>query len=373
MPVGTQGSVKALGPDDLRANGTQIILANTYHLMLRPGGDLLAQLGGVSRFMSWHGPVLTDSGGFQVFSLASNRTVTDAGVTFRSHLDGREHLLRPEDAVSLQRQFGSDIVMALDVLAGFDAPAEEQRLATERTHAWLARNVATFRQLGNDGSPRALLFGIAQGGFTGPSRSASMSAVVSSGVDGLAIGGLSVGEPKPVMLEMLEYSLRTALPEMPRYLMGVGSPEDLWEAVARGVDMFDCVLPTRAARHGGLYTPGGRVNIRAARFRALDQPVDEECDCFSCRNFSAAYLHHLFRAEELLSYRLASIHNLRFLHRQMEAMRTAIFDGSFSNALKGFRERYRAADQEKANEERRAYQRQRNGGRRVNSKRMPVS
>ena len=355
MPVGTQASVKALDPGDLNAVGTEIILANTYHLMLRPGADVLEQLGGVSHFMRWDRPLLTDSGGFQVFSLANNRTVRESGVTFRSHIDGSRHELTPERAISLQHQFGSDITMALDVLAGYDADDAEQRRAMELTHCWLPRNVQRFRELHPAGSASGLLFGICQGGFDAAQRRESASVVASSGVDGLAIGGLSVGEPKAVMAEMLLASIECLPRDYPRYLMGVGSPEDLWNGVAAGVDMFDCVLPTRVARRGALYTGDGRVDITAARFKSIDDPVDPECDCPTCKTFSAAYLHHLFRSEELLAYRLGSIHNVRFLHRQMEAMRRAIESGGFSAARHAFLERFRPANQQVAAEQRGRY------------------
>ena len=355
MPVGTQASVKALDPGDLTAVGTEIILANTYHLMLRPGGDVLEGLGGVSHFMRWDRPLLTDSGGFQVFSLANSRTVNESGVTFRSHLDGSRHELTPERAITLQHQFGSDITMALDVLAGYDADDAEQRRAMDLTHRWLPRNVQRFRELHPTGPASGLLFGICQGGFDGTRRGESASIVASSGVDGLAIGGLSVGEPKAIMAEMLDASIECLPPEYPRYLMGVGSPEDLWNGVAAGVDMFDCVLPTRVARRGALYTDDGRVDITAARFKSVDAPVDPECDCPTCRTFSAAYLHHLFRAEELLAYRLGSIHNVRFLHRQMESMRRAIESGGFNAARRTFLERFRPANQQVAAEQRERY------------------
>lgn len=355
MPVGTQASVKALDPADLNAIGTQIILANTYHLMLRPGADLLEQLGGVSHFMRWDRPLLTDSGGFQVFSLAKNRTLTEDGVTFRSHIDGSLHTLTPERAITLQYQFGSDITMALDVLAGFGADEAEQIRAMELTHRWLPRNVSRFRELHAAGPQTGLIFGICQGGFNVERRRASAETVASADVDGLAIGGLSVGEPKEVMAEMLDASIASLPADRPRYLMGVGSPEDLWNGVAAGVDMFDCVLPTRVARRGALYTLDGRVDVTAARFRATDAPIDPHCDCPTCRAFSAAYLHHLFRAGELLAYRLASIHNVRFLHRQMEVMRAAIELGTFETERQSFLGRFQPANQRVAAEQRERY------------------
>jgi queuine tRNA-ribosyltransferase len=359
MPVGTQASVKSLDPADLRNIGADIVLANTYHLMLRPGADTIERLGGVSHFMRWEGPVLTDSGGFQVFSLDQNRTLSDAGVTFRSHLDGSIHKLSPERAVDLQLQFGSDIVMVLDVCAGFDASKNEQREAMELTHQWLPRNIDRFQdRVDTQRQQRPLLFGIAQGGFDAKFRRESALAINNTVVDGCAIGGLSVGEPKDVMDEMLASSIAGLDEQRPRYLMGVGSPEDLWNCVARGVDMFDCVLPTRVARRGALYTPDGRVNLTNSRYATVDEPVDPTCDCYTCKTFSAAYVHHLFRAKELLGYRLASIHNLRFLMRQMETMRAAISAGTFNEERKRFLDRYAIANQNVAREQRDLFRKQ---------------
>lgn len=362
MPVGTQATVKSLDPSEVRAVGAQIILANTYHLMLRPGPELVERFGGVAGFMRWDGPVLTDSGGFQVFSLAGNRRLTDDGVEFRSHLDGSRHYLTPERAIGIQRQLGADVSMALDVCTGFDASEQEQIEAMRLTHQWLPRNVTAFEELVDRSAPiRPLLFGIAQGGFDARRRTASARFISDSAVDGLAIGGLSVGEPKQVLAQMLEASLEGLDEERPRYLMGVGSPEDLWTCVGMGIDMFDCVQPTRVARHGGLFTPDGRVNIKAARFRDVADPVDPTCDCYSCRTFSAAYIHHLFRAEELLAFRLATIHNLRFVLRQMELMREAILAGRFYAAQREFLDRYLPVDEELRNRQRRLY-RARSGG-----------
>jgi queuine tRNA-ribosyltransferase len=340
MPVGTQATVKTLLPSEVRATGAQIILANTYHLMLRPGLQTIVAGGGLHRFMGWAGPILTDSGGFQVFSLAANVKVRDEGVTFRSHIDGSAHELDPESAVALQLGWGSDVVMPLDHLVGLPSPICAVRSATERTHRWLDRCIAAFTRLrGTDRG--AALFGICQGGVDPSLRRESAAKIADSDVAGSAIGGLSVGEPKPVMREMLEIVTDVLPFEKPRYLMGVGSPEDLWMGVAHGVDMFDCVLPTRLARNGALFTPAGRVNIKQSRFAGLHEPLDSDCDCESCRSFTAAYLHHLFRSRELLGLRLASIHNLRFLARQMEIIRAAIEVGTFASAYADFAERYR--------------------------------
>ncbi len=340
MPVGTQATVKTLHPDEVRGTGASIILANTYHLMLRPGPDLIDEAGGVQQFMRWDGPMLTDSGGFQVFSLARNAKVSEDGVSFRAHTDGGLHHLTPERAVDLQLAYRSDIMMPLDHLVGLPAEAAAVRAAMERTHRWLNRAVAHHAE--RDGAARAsALFGICQGGIDAGLRKESAAFLASTPVAGCAIGGLSVGESKDAMAEMIE-AVDPILPQhRPRYLMGVGSPEDLWNGVARGVDLFDCVLPTRLARNAALFTPAGRLNLRSARYRHEHRPVDETCDCDLCRRFTMAYLHHLFRAGEILALRLASVHNLRFLARQMETMRSAIEDGTFASAKAAFDGRYR--------------------------------
>ena len=351
MPVGTQATVKTLHPDEVRATGASIILANTYHLMLRPGLDTIQRAGGLHRFMGWDGPILTDSGGFQVFSLAHKATIEESGVTFRSHIDGTPYGLSPERAVELQLGFGSDVVMALDHVVGLPAARLAVRDATERSHRWLRRCVAAFQA--QEGVERgSALFGIAQGGLEPDLRRESARFVAEAEVAGCAIGGLSVGEPKPLMAAMIEV-VEPELPgHKPRYLMGVGSPEDLWMGVERGVDLFDCVLPTRLARNAALFTPDGRVNIRSRVFAERHEPVDPTCDCEACRRFTAAYLHHLFRAGEVLGLRLASAHNLRFLARQMEAIRGAIEAGGFAAAHAAFRDRYRpVASQATASDE----------------------
>jgi queuine tRNA-ribosyltransferase len=342
MPVGTQATVKTLLPHEVRATGAQIILANTYHLMLRPGPEILVAAGGLHRFMGWDGPILTDSGGFQIFSLAGNVKVRESGVTFRSHIDGSHRELTPELAVRMQLGWGSDIVMALDHLVGLPADLMSVRDATDRTHRWLARCVDAFA--GQGGEAQAALFGICQGGMDPELRRASAAAVASAAVAGCAIGGLSVGEPKPVMAEILEIVAEILPIDKPRYLMGVGSPEDLWMGVARGVDLFDCVLPTRLARNGALFTRAGRVNIKQRRFADIHEPVDPECDCDACAHFSAAYLHHLFRSGEILGLRLASVHNLRFLANQVETIRQGIERNAFASAHDSFLARYRPVE-----------------------------
>lgn len=339
MPVGTQATVKTLDPREVRQTGAQIILANTYHLMLRPGVDLIRAAGGLHQFMGWDGPILTDSGGFQVFSLAANNKVTEEGVTFASHIDGSRWTMTPESVIALQLGYGSDIVMQLDHVLGLPAERRAIEDATDRSARWLERAVLAYHEQDGPAS-RSVLFGIQQGGMDADLRIRSARQVSAMDVAGCAVGGLSVGEPKPVMAEMLEVSTPELPRDKPRYLMGVGSPEDLWHGVARGIDMFDCVLPTRAARNGALFTPDGRITITNARFKDQHRPIDESCDCDACTRFTAAYVHHLFRAGEIFGMRLASIHNLRFLARQMEEIRSAIGAGSFASALATFDARY---------------------------------
>jgi queuine tRNA-ribosyltransferase len=307
--------------------------------MLRPGVETLVAAGGLHRFMGWDGPILTDSGGFQIFSLAGNVRVREPGVTFRSHIDGSHRELTPELAVSMQLDWGSDIVMALDHLVGLPADLASVRDATDRTHRWLSRCIDAFADHG--GEEQAALFGICQGGMDPELRRESAAAIASAAVAGCAIGGLSVGESKPVMAEMLDVVAEILPVEKPRYLMGVGSPEDLWMGVASGVDLFDCVLPTRLARNGALFTPAGRVNIKQRRFADVHAPLDPECDCDACARFSAAYLHHLFRSGEVLGLRLASVHNLRFLANQVETIRHAIEQNAFASAHDSFLSCYR--------------------------------
>lgn len=348
MPVGTQATVKTLTPAELRAIGARIILANAYHLYLRPGAERVAAFGGLHHFMAWSGPILTDSGGFQVFSLGGLRTVTDTGVVFRSHIDGSLHELTPEHMVRVQELLGADIIMAFDECPPAEADRDTARAATERTHRWAERCIAAH-------TTAASLFPICQGGMFADLRRASARFIAELGQPGCAIGGLSVGESKTLTWPLLEASIAELPTSKPRYLMGVGSPEDLIEGVARGVDLFDCVLPTRLARNGALFTPDGRVNIRNARFATLDAPLDPTCDCPTCRTFSAGYLHHLFRCEELLAYRLATLHNLRFLLRLMEEMRAAILAGRFTSFAADFRARYRIVDEAVRLEQRARY------------------
>ncbi len=342
MPVGTQATVKALDPDDLHAVGAQIILSNTYHLSLRPGAAIVERAGGLHRFMAWDGPILTDSGGFQVFSLGDRRKVNDDGVTFRSQHDGSLRRFTPETVLRMQEQLGADIIMPLDECVALPADDATLRSAFDRTHRWLDRALRAKQR------DDQALFGIVQGGLNADLRREGARAIAHLPVPGVAIGGLSVGESKPEMYATLAVTTDALPTDRPRYLMGVGSPEDLWEGVARGVDLFDCVLPARVARHGGLYTPAGRVNMRNARFRDDFGPVDPACGCPTCARFSAAYLHHLYRAEELLWYQLATIHNLWFILRQMERIRAAIIGGTFTESLAAFQARYHVANQRAA-------------------------
>jgi len=340
MPVGTQATVKTLHPDEVLGTGAQIILANTYHLMLRPGVELLKDAGGVHRFMGWDRPILTDSGGFQVFSLAANNKVTEEGVTFASHIDGSPWKMTPESVIDLQLAFGSDIMMQLDHVLGLPAERPAIQDATERSARWLERAVAAYDNRSGEAT-RSVLFGIQQGGMDADLRVWSARTVGSMDVAGCAVGGLSVGEPKDVMNAMLEISTPELPANKPRYLMGVGSPEDLWNGAERGIDMFDCVLPTRAARNGALFTPDGRITITNRKWQTHHEPVDPSCDCAACSRFTAAYIHHLFRAREVLGLRLASVHNLRFLARQMEDIRAALDSGTFRGAAAAFHDRYR--------------------------------
>jgi queuine tRNA-ribosyltransferase len=326
MPVGTLGTVKSLTPADLEETGTQILLGNTYHLLLRPGPDVVRELGGLHRFMGWRGAILTDSGGFQVFSLAKMRKITPDGVEFRAPLDGTLRTLTPESVIDIQRALGSDIMMPLDECLAHPATPEQTRHSLELTLAWAARCRDAHAR---DGGRGQALFGIVQGGTSEKLRAEAAERTVQLGFDGYAIGGMAVGEPKPMMYE-LTAAVAAALPAgRPRYLMGVGKPEDLVESVARGVDMFDCVLPTRNARNGQAFTSTGPVTIKQARFVRDEAPLDAACDCYTCRGFSRAYLRHLFVSEELLAYRLLTLHNVRFYAGLMAAMREAIAAGGF--------------------------------------------
>jgi len=354
MPVGTLANVKTLLPDEVAATGAHILLVNAYHLYLRPGHELIAQLGGVHKFMDWHGPILSDSGGFQVFSLSRLRKISEEGVRFRSHIDGSEHLYTPELAMAVQRALGVDIAMPLDhVLPGQSelSPATE---AAERTLRWYERSRAAAGTLPT--------FAIVQGGVHSDLRRWHARELAALDAPGYSIGGLSVGESKEAMWAMTEIVVGELPVGRPRYLMGVGSPEDLVNAVARGVDMFDCVLPTRLGRNGSLFTRDGRRNIRNAVFREQPTPIDESCDCMTCGRFSTAYLHHLFRNDELLGYRLATIHNVRFLVRLANDMRNAILANRFDDYATEFLGRYRPVDERVRTEQKAKWAEQAFGG-----------
>jgi queuine tRNA-ribosyltransferase len=348
LPVGSQATVRTLTPCDLREIGLRMILANTYHLYLRPGIDVIEKMGGLHRFMAWDGAILVDSGGYQVFSLAPLRRVSDDGVTFRSHIDGSEHFITPELVIQLQEALGADIIMALDECLAHDCGFEEVKQAMIRTHLWAERCRKSHSR------DCQALYAIVQGGVFPRLRRQSAEYLASLDFAGYAIGGLSLGEPKTVTLAVTEETVAFLPPDRPRYLMGVGSPEDIVEAVARGIDVFDSALPTRVARNGALFTWEGRRNIRNGAYSLLEEPLVPSCGCYTCRTFSAAYLHHLFRCDELLAYRLATIHNLTFIHNLMQKIRSAVTDGTFNTFRKDF-----LADYKTSNEEIRLSQKQR--------------
>lgn len=346
MPVGTLATVKTLHPTEVAQTGAQIILVNAYHLYLRPGHQLIHRLGGIHRFMQWHGPILSDSGGFQVFSLASLRRINEEGVHFRSHIDGSQHHYTPELAIQVQQALGVDIAMPLDHVLPGDAPYETARQAVERTLRWYQRTRAA--------APDLPTFAIIQGGTHPELRRYHARQAAQYHPPGYAIGGLSVGEPKELMWATAEATLAELPIDRPRYLMGVGSPEDLVEGIARGIDMFDCVLATRLGRNGALFTDHGRLNIRNAANRERDEPIDPTCDCLACQQFSLAYLHHLFRNNELLGYRLATHHNLRYLARLTHRARSAIAAGQYQAFRAEFHRRYRPANEHARLAQRRA-------------------
>jgi queuine tRNA-ribosyltransferase len=343
MPVGTQGTVRALSPFDLEAVGAQMVLGNTYHLHVRPGEEVVATLGGLHRFMAWQRPLLTDSGGFQVFSLEGLRRVDDDGVEFQSHVDGARHYLSPERAMEIQWMLGADIAMALDHVVPAAADRRTAQEALQRTTRWLERCRARHTELSRREPHRQTLWPIVQGGTDLELRHQALEAIRRLGSwSGVAIGGLAVGEPKATMYEILD-ALQPSLPtSIPRYLMGVGFPEDLLAAVARGIDLFDCVAPTRNGRNGSAFSPDGPINIRNAVHRSDSRPLDDTCDCETCRTYSRGYLRHLFVAEELLGLRLLSLHNVRFLIRLAEQARTHIAAATFDTWHGGWMKRYNA-------------------------------
>ena len=327
MPVGTVGSVKAVAPDDLLALGAEIILGNTYHLYLRPGAELVARRGGLHGFAAWPRPVLTDSGGFQAFSLSELRKFSEEGVEFRSHLDGSRHMFTPEKVMGIQRNLNSDIMMVLDECVPHGTDHAYTARSIDLTTRWALRSRAAYPR----GAGQNLLFAITQGGFFADLRTASVAALCGHDFDGFAIGGLSVGEPKPLMHELLAHTAPQLPADKPRYLMGVGTPLDIIEGIAHGIDMFDCVLPTRNARNGTLYTSLGKVNIKRKEFAEDDGPLDPACSCYTCQTFSRAYLRHLYHSGEILSFRLNSLHNLTYYLDLVRAARKAIEEGQFAS------------------------------------------
>lgn len=333
MPVGTQATVKGVLPKDLVEAGTQIILSNTYHLAMRPGDETVARAGGLHKFMNWDRPILTDSGGFQVFSLSSLNNITDEGVRFSSHIDGSKHLFTPERAMEIQHNLGSDIIMAFDECSEYGYSHDEARLAMERTAAWLERCYNAHN------NPAQALFPIVQGNMYEDLRAESLNRSLPFVKHGIAIGGLSVGEPKPRMYELLDF-LQPRLPEdVPRYLMGVGSPDCLVEGTLRGVDMFDCVLATRVARNGTALTSRGKVVVRNGAYKEDFTPLDPECDCYCCKNYTKAYLRHMINAGEMTGAMLLSLHNISYLHRLMRGLRESILGGYVKEFVKSFYEK----------------------------------
>ncbi len=333
MPVGTLGSVKSLSPEELQEAGAQIILGNTYHLYLRPGCDVIRKFDGLHRFMHWDRPILTDSGGFQVFSLAKLAKLSEEGVTFQSHIDGSKHLLTPEKAIEIQTCLGSDIMMCLDNCIQYPATRAQSLAALEATTKWAQRCKQAWQETENDSNT---LFGIVQGSMFKDLRQRSADDLMSIGFNGYAIGGLSVGEPAEMMLEMADFTLPLLPEDRPRYIMGVGTPENLVELAALGADMFDCVLPTRNARNGQLFTRNGAVNISNSQYKDDTEPIDADCRCYTCRNYSRAYLRHLYLARELLAYRLNTIHNVYHFINFIKRMRVAILADTFESFRKDF-------------------------------------
>ncbi len=334
MPVGTLANVKTLTPEEIKEMKCGIILANTYHLWLRPGEDIIEKAGGLHKFMNYDGPILTDSGGFQVFSLARPKDITEEGVKFKSHLDGRNLLLTPEKSIEIQNKLDSDIAMSFDECIPYPSTYEYAKQSTDRTLRWAIRGKNVFN---ND---KQSLFGIVQGGEYEDLREYSAKETVKIGFDGYAIGGTSVGEDKVTMNKMIEYAVRYLPEDKPRYLMGVGEPIDLLEGVERGIDMFDCVLSTRLARHGNAFTRHGRINLKNAKYREDFTSIDENCDCYTCKNYTKAYVRHLITCDEMLGGRLLSIHNIRFLVKEMEEIRESIKNKKFKEYKEEFIKNY---------------------------------
>ncbi len=335
MPVGTLANVKTLMPEELKAINSAVILSNTYHLWLRPGEDIVDHAGGLHKFMNWNGPILTDSGGFQVFSLAKKNDITEEGVKFKSHIDGKNLLLTPEKSIEIQNKLDSDIAMSFDECIDYPVSYEYAKASTERTLRWAARGKAVHK------NPNQSLFGIVQGGEFEDLRRWSAEETVKLDFDGYSIGGTSIGEPKDVMYKMISYAIPYLPKDKPRYLMGVGEPLDIIEGVRQGIDMFDCVHPTRLARHGNAFTRTGKINLHNAKYKEDFTPLEEGCDCYTCKNFTKAYIRHLLVCGETNAGRLLSIHNLRFLIKMMEEIRESIQNGTYEEYSKEFISKYK--------------------------------
>ena len=335
MPVGTQATVKTLAPSDLHEIGAEIILANAYHLYLRPGADTIRRAGGIHRFMGWDRAVLTDSGGFQIFSLTGLTRATDDGLEFQSHLDGSRHFMTPEDNVRIQRDIGADVIMALDECVGYPAPRTQASRSSELTIRWAERALATWRERPSEQA----LFGIVQGATYADLRRDAGRAIAGMDFPGYAVGGLAVGEPVGIMREMVDVVVQELPSDRPRYFMGQGFPEDIVASVGQGIDMFDCVMPTRNARKGSVFTSSGRLVVKNAAYADDPAPLDPECSCYACRTFSRSYIRHLFQAEEMLAGRLATLHSLTFYATMMRKMRSAIVNGEFGRWRRDFLEK----------------------------------
>ena len=338
MPVGTLANVKTLTPEELYNMNSAVILSNTYHLWLRPGEDIVAKAGGLHKFMNYNGPILTDSGGFQVFSLAKKKDISEEGVIFKSHIDGKKLFLTPELSIQIQNKLDSDIAMSFDECIPYPASYEYAKASTERTIRWAKRGLSVHN------NPNQSLFGIVQGGELEDLRKYSALETVKLNFDGYSIGGTSVGEDKDTMYKMIDYAIKYLPIDKPRYLMGVGEPIDLLEGVERGIDMFDCVLPTRLARHGNAFTRNGRINLKNLKYKEEFTPIEDNCDCYTCKNYTKAYIRHLITCNEMLGGRLLSIHNIRFLIKEMEEIRQAIKNNNFKQYKQQFIEQYKNSD-----------------------------
>ncbi|MBI4972187.1 MAG: tRNA guanosine(34) transglycosylase Tgt [Candidatus Omnitrophica bacterium] len=342
MPVGTQGTVKTLSPQDLKESSAQIILANAYHLFLRPGVEVIKKLGGLHKFISWDSPILTDSGGYQIFSLAFLRKVTDDGVEFQSHIDGLKHFITPEDVIRMQKDLAADILMPLDECVHYPSAKDSAEVAMQRTVDWARRSKKVTKSPSHQvtGESKQLLFGIVQGATYEDLRKECAERLLEIGFDGYALGGVSVGEPKNLRYNIVNFTVAQLPVEQPRYLMGVGLPEDIIEAVGQGLDMFDCVVPTRYGRNGTAFTSSGKITVRNAPYIEDSRGLDSNCNCYTCKNFSRAYLRHLFNAEEILGLRLVSLHNVHFFLEMMRKMREAIQEDKFIEFKKEFISHY---------------------------------